>query len=58
LFRRHRRVALAHSRQRAPLSEVREVCGDDAIIPQNRNYIEFRKEVEHATWRAGIVAKP
>ncbi|MCK1497886.1 phage integrase N-terminal domain-containing protein [Bradyrhizobium sp. 188] len=51
---RSREVALTHSRQRALLDEVRTVCGNGAIIPQSKSYIEFRKEVEHATWRAGI----
>jgi hypothetical protein len=51
---RAREVKLTHARQRALLDEVRAVCGSGAIIPQNKSYIGFRKEVEHATWRAGI----
>jgi hypothetical protein len=51
---RARVIKLTHPRQRALLDEVRKTCGNGAIIPQDKSYIEFRKEVEHATWRAGI----
>jgi len=51
---RARMVPLTHPRQRALLDEVRRVCGDGALIPTGQTYIGFRKEVERATWGAGI----
>lgn len=51
---RARLVPLTHPRQRALLDEVRRVCGDGALIPEGQSYIGFRKDVERATWGAGI----
>jgi hypothetical protein len=51
---RYREVSLTHPRQRELLDEVRAYCGDGSLIPDGQKYISFRKEVEHATWAAGI----
>jgi Integrase len=51
---RAREVPLTHPRQRALLDELRKLCGDGSLIPDGQTYIAFRKEVEHATWSAGI----
>jgi hypothetical protein len=51
---RARTVPLTHPRQRALLDEVRQVCGDGALIPTGQTYIGFRKDIERATWGAGI----
>ena len=51
---RARTVPLTHPRQRALLDEVRRVCGDGALIPTGQTYIGFRKDIERATWGAGI----
>lgn len=51
---RARTVPLTHPRQRALLDEVRRVCGDGALIPTGQTYIGFRKDLERATWGAGI----
>jgi integrase len=51
---RAREVPLTHPRQRVLLDELRKECGDGSLIPQGQRYIDFRKEVEHATWGAGI----
>lgn len=51
---RSRAIPVTHPRQRALLDEVRRLCGDGSLIPEGRPYIDFRKEVERATWGAGI----
>ncbi|MGJ4972872.1 phage integrase N-terminal domain-containing protein [Bradyrhizobium sp. HKCCYLRH1073] len=51
---RAREIPVTHPRQRALLDELRQVCGDGSLIPQGQKYIDFRKEVEHVTWGAGI----
>lgn len=51
---RARSVPITHERQRALLDQVRAFCGTGSMIPDGRRYIDFRKEVEHTTWGAGI----
>jgi hypothetical protein len=51
---RAREIPISHQRQRALLDEVRAACGDGSLIPSGQKYIDCRKEVEHATWAAGI----
>lgn len=51
---RARTVPLTHPRQRALLDEVQAMCGDGSLIPNGQKYIDFRKQVEHATIAAGI----
>jgi integrase len=51
---RAREIPVLHPRQRALLDELRLACGDGSLIPPGQKYIDFRKEVEHVTWGAGI----
>ncbi|MTW18794.1 integrase [Rhodoplanes serenus] len=51
---RFREVPITHPRQRALLEEARALCGDGSLVPEGKTFIEYRKEMEHATWRAGI----
>jgi hypothetical protein len=51
---RAREIPITHPRQRALLEEVRAQCGDGSLIPDGQKYIDFRRQVEHATWGAGI----
>ncbi|WP_050387322.1 phage integrase N-terminal domain-containing protein [Bradyrhizobium pachyrhizi] len=51
---RAREIPVVHPRQRTLLDELRKACGDGSLIPQGQRYIDFRKEVEHVTWGAGI----
>jgi len=51
---RARTVPVLHPRQRALLDEVRQACGDGSLVPEGQCYISFRKEIERATWAAGI----
>lgn len=51
---RAREIPVTHPRQRALLEELREAVRDGSLIPHGQRYIDFRKEVEHVTWGAGI----
>jgi hypothetical protein len=51
---RARVVPIHHRRQRALLNELRAIVGDGCLVPEGQNYIRARKELERATWAAGI----
>lgn len=51
---RPRAVPIVHDRQRDLVDELHRVCGDGSLIPAGMTYIQFRKQVEHATLSAGI----
>jgi hypothetical protein len=51
---RYREVPITHPRQRALLGELRKACGDGSLIPAGQKFIDYRKQVEFATWGAGI----
>jgi len=51
---RAREIPIRTPRQRALLEALRKECGDGSLIPPGQKYVDFRKEVEHVTWGAGI----
>jgi hypothetical protein len=51
---RARLVPIRHPRQRALLDELRAAVGDGCLVPDGQSYIAARKELERATWAAGI----
>lgn len=51
---RARSVPITIERQRELLDEVGSVAGTGSLIPEGVSYIAYRKQVERATWAAGI----
>jgi Phage integrase, N-terminal/Integrase len=51
---RGREIPIQHPRQRALLNEVRKLAGNGSLVPEGQTYIAARKELERATWGAGI----
>lgn len=51
---RARTIPVIHARQRALLDDVHKAIGDGSLIPNGQKYISYRREVEHATLKAGI----
>lgn len=51
---RARTVPVRHPRQRALLDELRAAVGDGCLVPDGQTYIRARKDLERATWAAGV----